>query len=367
MPEEPPRFVTVNDYEPAARSVLERAVYDYYAGGAGDEKALARNLTAYDDWTIHPRVLRGVGTPDPSTTVFGVPLAFPVLVAPWAFQWMACRDGEQGTARGAALSGTVMVVSSTAVDQLEAIALASPAPKWWQLYVFTDRARTEAMLGRAVAAGYGAVVWTVDAPVLGTRDRDTRNGFTPPVGVSGDLVFDPALTWDDLAWIRRAAPGLPVLAKGIMTGADARVAVEHGIDGIVVSNHGGRQLDRMPSALEVLPEVVEAVAGRVPVLMDGGIRRGTDVLTALALGAAAVMVARPVAWGLAVAGADGVADVLRILREELVTAMKVCGTRTVADITADLVRPAASARPPRADWYAGPPEQPAGPGAASAP
>jgi 4-hydroxymandelate oxidase len=151
-----------------------------------------------------------------------------------------------------------------------------------------------------------------------------------------------------------------------MTGADARLAVEHGIDGIVVSNHGGRQLDRMPSALEVLPEVVEAVAGRVPVLMDGGIRRGTDVLTALALGAAAVMVARPVAWGLAVAGADGVADVLRILREELVTAMTICGTRIVADITEDLVRPAANGRPPRAGWYAGPPGSPAGPGAASA-
>ena len=362
-----PRFVTVDDYEPAARSVLERAVYDYYAGGAGDEKALARNLAAYDEWTIHPRVLRGVGTPDPSTTVFGVPLSFPVVVAPWAFQWMAHGDGEQGTARGAAVAGTVMVVSSTAVAQLEAIASASPAPKWWQLYVFTDRGRTRAMLGRAVAAGYSAVVWTVDAPVLGTRDRDTRNGFTPPVGVSGDLVFDPALTWDDLGWIRAAAPGLPVLAKGIMTGADARLAVEHGIDGIVVSNHGGRQLDRMPSALEVLPEVVEAVAGRVPVLMDGGIRRGTDVLTALALGAAAVMVAKPVAWGLAVAGADGVADVLRILREELVTAMTVCGTRTVADITADLVRQVASARPPRADWYADPPGQPAGSGAASAP
>ena len=358
--QQPPRFVTVDDYEPAARSVLERAVYDYYAGGAGDEKTLARNLAAYDEWTFHPRVLRGVGTPDPSTSVFGVPLSFPVVVAPWAFQWMAHSDGEQGTARGTSLAGTVMVVSSTAVDQLEAIASASPGPKWWQLYVFTDRGRTEAMLGRAVGAGYGAVVWTVDAPVLGTRDRDTRNGFTPPVGVAGDLVFDPALTWDDLQWIRAAAPGLPVLVKGIMTGVDARLAVAHGIDGIVVSNHGGRQLDRMPSALEVLSEVVEAVAGRVPVLMDGGIRRGTDVLTALALGAAAVMVAKPVAWGLAVAGGDGVADVLRILREELVTAMSVCGTRTVADITSDLVRPAVRGQRPRADWYAGPPGSPAG-------
>ncbi len=333
------RYVSTGEYEQAARDLLDPAVYDYYAGGAGDERTLAENVRAFDDWVLRPRVLRGVGRPDPSTRILGTDLACPVIVAPWAYQWMARPEGECATAAAAAREGTVMVVSSTAVEQLETIAAAAAGPKWWQLYVFTDRGWTREMLQRAAAAGYEAVVWTVDMPVPGTRNRDARNGFVMPVGVTGDLVFDPALSWDDLEWIRAAAPGLPVLAKGILTAEDAVLAVEHGVDAIVVSNHGGRQLDRSPSGLGALPEVVAAVGGRVPVLMDGGVRRGTDVLTALALGAAAVMVARPVVWGLAVGGEDGVAEVLALLREELVTSMAVAGCRTVAEITSGLVAP----------------------------
>jgi 4-hydroxymandelate oxidase len=330
-------FVTVDDYEEAARALLAPDVYDFYAGGAGDERTLRENPRAYDDWVLRPRVLRGVGTPDPSTTVLGVPVSMPILVAPWAYQKMAHAEGDRATARGAAEAGTVMVVSSTALADLEDIAQATAGPKWWQLYVFTDRERTRDMLQRVAAAGYGALMWTVDVPFLGLRHRDTRSGFELPIGARGDLVFEPALTWDDLDWIRSAAPGLPVLAKGILTAEDARIAVDQGLEGIVVSNHGGRQLDGSPATLRALPEVLEAVGGRVPVLVDGGVRRGTDVLKALALGATAVMVARPVAWGLAVNGAEGVADVLGILRAELVNVMALAGCKTVGEIERGLV------------------------------
>jgi 4-hydroxymandelate oxidase len=331
---EPPRFVIVDDYEPAARALLPRDAYDYYAGGAGDERTLADNLGAFDRWLLRPRFLRGSGTPDTSTSVLGTSVSFPVLVAPWAYQRMAHPDGESATARAASRAGTVMCVSTTTVGYLEEVAAAADGPKWWQLYVFSDREMTAETLKRAAAAGFAAIVWTVDFPVAGLRHRDTRNGFVMPIGLpSEDLVYDPGLTWDDLAWIRSQVPGLPVLVKGLLTAEDARLALDAGVDGIVVSNHGGRQLDASPAALDALPEVAEAVGGRVPVLMDGGVRRGTDVLTALALGASAVMVGRPTAWGLSVAGEEGVADVLRILRDEFANAMALTGCHTVTEIT----------------------------------
>ena len=334
--------MTLDDFEPEARAALSPDVYDYFAGGAGEEWTMQENRRAFDRWILRPRVLRGAAEPDPSVTVLGVPLSFPVIVAPWAFQWIAHADGEAGTARAAAAEGTLMVVSSTAEAKLEEIAAASTGPKWWQLYVFTDRGRTRDMLQRAAAAGYSALVWTVDAPVLGVRHRDTRSGFQLPVGVHGDLVIDPSLTWDDLAWIREASGGLPVLAKGVLTAEDARIAVEHGVEGVVVSNHGGRQLDGSSATLDALPEVVEAVGGRVPVLMDGGVRRGSDVLKALALGATAVMVGRATVWALAAGGSEGVATALRMLRAEVVNAMSIAGCRTVAEIDGGLV-----ARAPR--------------------
>ena len=335
------RSVTVDDYEPIARERLPRDVYDFYAGGAGDEWTLAENRRAFERWSLRPRYLRGAGIPDPSTSILGVPISFPVLVAPWAYQRLAHPDGELATARAAAAAGTAMVVSSTSMEFLEEVAVASDGPKWWQLYVFDDRGFTSEMLTRVVAAGYGAICLTVDVPVLGLRHRDTRSGFVIPFGLPrSELTFDPALSWDDISWVRERTAGLPLLAKGILTAEDAELAVEAGVDGIIVSNHGGRQLDGAPAGITALPEVVDAVAGRLPVLVDGGVRRGTDILKAIALGASAVMVARPLIWGLVVDGETGVSHVLALLRAEFENAMALTGCRTVGDITGALVAPA---------------------------
>jgi 4-hydroxymandelate oxidase len=328
-----PPYLQVDDYEPVARDKLPPDVYDYFAGGAGDERMLSENRRAFDRWVLRPRMLRGSGSPDATTELLGTSVAFPVLVAPWAYQRMAHEDGERGTVRGAARAGTIAVVSSTAVDDLEAIAAASDGPKWWQLYLFAEPRLSAELLHRVVAAGYGAICWTVDFPVAGLRHRDTRSGFVMPFGHEGaDYLYEPNMTWDHLSFIRENAQGLPILVKGILTAEDAALAVEHGVAGIVVSNHGGRQLDSTLAPLDALPEVVEAVGGRVPVLMDGGVRRGTDVLKALALGAAAVLVGRPVVWGLAAEGEDGVAGVLEILRDEVENAMALAGYRSVAEI-----------------------------------
>lgn len=328
-----PKIVTVDDYEPLARERLATDVYDYFAGGAGDEWTLAENRRAFERWVIRPRMLTGAWPVHPSIELLGTSIDAPVLVAPWAYQMRAHPDGERATARAAARAKTVMVVSSTTVDYLEDVAGASDGPKWWQLYVFTERGETVDMLHRVHAAGFAAVCLTVDFPVGGLRHRDTRNDFDMPIGLPQDeLTFAPDLTWDDLSWIRAAAP-VPLLVKGIMTAEDARIGVEVGVDGIVVSNHGARQLDSVHAPITVLPEIVEAVEGRVPVLVDGGFRRGTDIFKALALGATAVLVGRPACWGLAAAGEEGVVDVLRILRAELENTMILAGTRSVADIT----------------------------------
>ncbi len=338
MPDERP--VTLDEWEAAARGVLPPGVFHYIAGGAGAERTLAANDAAFDRWTIWPSMLRGSGEPDPSTSVLGTPFAFPVGIAPWAFQWQVHADGESGTARAAAALGVPMCVSSTVLDGLEDVA-ASGASLWWQLYIWRDRAATADLLQRAEAAGYRALVWTVDVPALGRRHRDTRTGYALPVGPAGSpQEFEPNLSWDDLAWIRAQAPSLPVIVKGIVRDDDARAAIEHGADAIVVSNHGGRQLDRAPATLDALPGVVDAAAGRVPVLVDGGIRDGADVVIALALGAAAVLVGRPSAWGLAFGGQAGVEAVLGFLRDGFVSAMANAGCRAVGDIARDLVRPA---------------------------
>lgn len=336
-----PRYLQVDDYEPVAKEKLPPDVYDYYAGGAGDERTLEENLRAFDRWVLRPRYLRGSGLPDTSIELLGTRVEFPILVAPWAYQGRAHPDGERGTVRGAARAGTIPVVSSTAIDDLEQIAAASDGPKWWQLYLFADAGLNAEMLGRVVAAGYEAICWTVDFPVVGLRHRDARSGFVIPLGIGdADYLYEPNMTWDHLTFIREHAPGLPVLVKGILTAEDAVLAVEHGAEGIVVSNHGGRQLDSCPASLDALPEVVEAVDGRLPVLMDGGVRRGTDVLKAIALGAAAVMVGRPAAWGLAADGEGGVAGVLDIFRAEVENAMALTGCGSVAEIGRELVAPA---------------------------
>jgi 4-hydroxymandelate oxidase len=285
-------------------------------------------------------MLTGAFPPDPSTELLGARIAAPIVVAPWAYQRLAHPDGELATARAASRAGTIMVVSTTAQDRLEEIAAVGDGPTWWQLYVFTERAVTVETLHRVHEAGYAAICFTVDFPVAGLRHRDTRTGFDMPFGLPhSDLVFDPNITWDDIAWIREHAP-LPILVKGIMTAEDARLAVEAGADGVVVSNHGARQLDAVAATITVLPEIAEAVDGRIPVLMDGGVRRGTDVFKAIALGATAVMVGRPICWGLAVGGEEGVADVLRILRGELENTMALAGAHALSDVTPSLVAPA---------------------------
>jgi 4-hydroxymandelate oxidase len=338
MPEERP--VTLDEWEAAARAILPPGVFHYIAGGAGAERTLAANDAAFDRWTIWPSMLRRSGDPDPSTSVLGTQFAFPVGIAPWAFQWQVHADGEPGTARAAAALGVPMCVSSTLLDGLEDVA-ASGAVLWWQLYIWRDRDATADLLRRAEGAGFRALVWTVDVPALGRRHRDTRTGFALPVGPAGSpQEFEPNLSWDDLAWIRAQAPSLSVIVKGILRADDARAAIDHGADAIVVSNHGGRQLDRAPASLDALPGVVDAVQGRVPVLVDGGIRDGADVLIALALGASAVLVGRPTAWGLAVGGQAGVQEVLTFLRDGFISAMANAGCRTIDDITRDLVRPA---------------------------
>jgi 4-hydroxymandelate oxidase len=332
-----PLFLTVDDFEPLARERLSPDVYGYYAGGAGDEWTLRENRAAFERLVIRPRMLTAAFPPDPSTELLGSAIAAPILVAPWAYQRLAHPDGELATARAASRAGTIMVVSTTAQEILEDIASAGDHPTWWQLYVYTERSVTVETLHRVHEAGYSAICFTVDFPVAGLRHRDTRTGFDMPFGLPhSDLVFDPNIGWDDLAWIREQAP-LPILVKGILTAEDARLAVESGADGIVVSNHGARQLDSVAATITVLPEIVEAVDGRIPVVMDGGVRRGTDVFKALALGANAVMVGRPICWGLTVGGEDGVFDVLRILREELENTMALAGTHALSDITPSFV------------------------------
>lgn len=342
-------YLRVDDYEPIARAKLAEDLWDFYEGGAGDERTLVENRRAFDRWVLRPRVLRAAASPDASTTLLGATIAMPILVAPWAFQRRAHPAGERALVRATGRAGTVAVISSTAADDLEGVAGEAAGPLWWQLYLFTDRGRSADLLRRVTDAGYGAVCWTVDLPVLGLRHRDTRSGFTVPVPPGDeDLMYEQHLTWDHLAFIREHAPGVPVVVKGLLTGEDGALSVEHGADAIVVSNHGGRQLDSSPAGLDALPEVVEAVDGRVPVLMDGGVRRGTDVLKALALGAAGVLVGRPTIWGLAAEGEDGVLGVLEILRLELENAMALTGCRSIGEIGRDLVARAPGVTGPNA-------------------
>jgi 4-hydroxymandelate oxidase len=306
-------------------------------------------------------VLVDVADRDTSTTVLGTPVAFPILVAPTAMQRMAHREGELATSRACAEAGTVMVLSTIASSTIEDVAAAAPeAPRWFQLYVHRDRGLTAELVERAVVAGYRALVLTVDTPVLGIRDRDSRNRFSAPPGVglsnvgarflpevgpgdSGLAAYvraqqDPAVTWKDVEWLRSLSD-LPIVLKGILTAEDAALAAEAEVDGVAVSNHGGRQLDGTIAALDALPEVVDA-SGPCEVYVDGGVRRGSDVLKALALGARAVMVGRPVLWGLAAEGVAGVRRVLRLLAQDLDVCMAIAGCRSVDDITPDLVRPA---------------------------
>ena len=350
-------LLTVRDFEKAARAALSAMAYDYYRSGADAERTLRENLHAYRRWQIHSRVLVDVSRLTFETEILGAPVSMPILVAPTAYHKLAHPDGELATARAAARAGTLLTVSTLATTSLEDVARASNGPLWFQLYVHKDRELTRSLVERAEAAGYRAIVLTVDTPVLGRRLRDVRNGFCLSEGlVMANLVdtklgegvtgsalqryiasrHDASLSWRDVAWLR-SITRLPLVLKGIVRPDDTLLAIESGAAGVIVSNHGARQLDSAPATLDVLPRVVEAANGRIPVLVDGGVRWGTDVLKALALGASAVMLGRPVLWGLAAAGETGVLRVLEILRDELATAMALAGCPSLVSIDRSLV------------------------------
>jgi 4-hydroxymandelate oxidase len=351
---------SLDTYEDAARGVLPRAVYDYFAGGAEDEVTLRANRTAYERYYLRPRVMVDVSHVDASVELLGERLAFPVALAPAALQRLANPEGELATARAARAAGSLLIASTLSTYSVDDIAAAAPGPLWLQLYVFRDRELTRELVERAERAGCRAICLTVTVPVQGNRERDLRNQFRLPVGVEmanflglrqarfPDAVtgsglnafisreFDPTLTWDAIDWLR-STTALPIVLKGIVTPEDASLAVEHGAAAIIVSNHGGRQLDGAEPTLFALPRVAAAVAGRIPVLVDGGIRRGSDVVKALCLGARAVLIARPYLWGLAVGGQKGVEHVLSLLRAEVERTLALLGRPTVAALGPEVV------------------------------
>ncbi|MEU1568628.1 alpha-hydroxy acid oxidase [Streptomyces mirabilis] len=353
--------ITLADFHDAARDLLPVPAYDYLQGGAADERTVHWNAEAYERLALLPRVLTGTGGVDTRRTLYGTELPTPVLLAPTASHGLFHPDAEAATVRGAAAAETLTTVSTFSTLTLEEIGAAATGPWWFQLYVQRDRALTEDLVLRARAAGATACVVTVDTPVTGLRERDMRNGFAlPSHGMPANLAgraaepgrnaaepahhgihdprIDPAVSWSDLEWLRSVS-GLPVLAKGIVRPDDARRAAESGI-GIWMSNHGGRNLDTAIAPLTTLPVVAAVVEGRVPVLIDGGIRRGTDVVKALALGADAVAIGRPYVWGLAAGGAEGVTAVLSALHRETELALALLGAPDLAALTPDLVRPA---------------------------
>jgi L-lactate dehydrogenase (cytochrome) len=376
-------LLTVEDWRRAARRRLPRAVFDFVDGGAGDEVTLRRNRAAFDRLLFNPRVLVDVSKRDQAVTVLGQRVESPVLVAPTGMPGLCWRNGALAAAAAAGRAGTIYTLSTHSSSSIEDVAAAATGPLWFQLYVWQNRELTRSFVERARASGYTALVLTVDVPIISTRERDVRNGFTIPPRVTlrnaldtlrrpawiarvllgprltlanlvgaaeaprGDLItlggvanrqVDPSVTWGDLRWFRSLWPG-PLLLKGVLSVEDARLAADHGVDGLIVSNHGGRQLDGAPASLEVLPEIADAVGSRVEVLLDGGVRRGADVVKALALGARAVMVGRPYLYGLAVGGGPGVERVLAVLRAEIDKALGLVGVPRAADLDRSALRP----------------------------
>jgi isopentenyl diphosphate isomerase/L-lactate dehydrogenase-like FMN-dependent dehydrogenase len=342
-------FLNVADYEREAERLLEPGPFGYFAGGAGDESTLRDNVEAFSRWQLRPRVLVDVSEVMTGTAVLGREAKMPLLVAPTAFQRLAHADGEVATARAAASAGTIMCQSTlSSVTPAELAAAAPDARLWFQLYWSSDRGFTADLVASIVEAGFEALVLTVDFPAAGRRERDLRAAFAlpddlPAPNIPGSLqrqdfhaalgaLVDTTLTWRDLEWLRERCP-LPLLLKGILSAEDGLLAAEHGAAGVIVSNHGGRQLDGVAASLDALPEVAEAVGERTEVLLDGGVRRGTDVLKALALGARAVLSGRAVVWGLAVGGEQGVREVLELLRAEIALGLTHLGCRSPAEVT----------------------------------
>ena len=355
-------YLNLHDLEPLAKEKLPAPIFDFIAGGAEDEVTLRANRAAFEAITFRPRVLVDVSNVDTSTTVLGLTLPFPVMLAPVAMHRLVHPEGEAATARAATSAGTVMILSTMSSISIEDVAAAADGPKWFQLYCYSEKGVTERLVKRAEAAGFSALCLTVDVPRLGRRERDLRHvlEFPPdvipqnfvqeidmssiPLTSQGSAIsayaaslMDQTLTWDTISWLK-SITSMPVIVKGILTPEDAALAADHGAAAIVVSNHGGRQLDSSPATIAVLPEIVDAVSSRLDVIVDGGVRRGTDVLKALALGAKAVLIGRPNIWGLAVNGEVGVSQVLSLLRTELEWAMALCGITSVDQVTRRLVR-----------------------------
>jgi L-lactate dehydrogenase (cytochrome)/(S)-mandelate dehydrogenase len=374
------RAYSIDALRQLARGALPRPVFDFADGGAEDEFTLRRNEAAFDGLRLLPQPLRGAATRDLSVTLFGKRSSLPVIVGPTGLAGLFWPDGERCAARAAAAAGTAFCLSHGSVCSLEQLAATGAAPRWMQVFVYRDRGFTRELTERAAAAGFDALVLTTDNQLLGNRERDIRNGFSIPPrfgpaeylsmafrpgwlwrmrgelsritfgnyvrpGEAADIraiagrmasLLDPSMCWKDVEELRKAWSG-PLILKGVLHPAEARMAVERGVDGLIVSNHGGRQLDGAPASLEALPAVVEAVGGRIPVLLDGGVRRGADVVKALALGAAACLVGRPQLWGLAVAGEAGVAHMLEIYRREIDRVLGLCGISRIADIDRNLL------------------------------
>ena len=327
-----PEPINVHDYEALARSVLDPAVWAYYSGGAGDETSLRENRAAYERFRLLPRALRGISEVELRTSVLGLPVEMPVLVSPMALHGLASEAGECATARAAGSTGTVFTTSIEASRTLEEVAAAATGPIWSQLYHYPDRGVVESLVRRMEAAGFGAIVLTVDSPRWGRHERSERTpskslatrGANLDLGYYDPAIWEHAVSWRDVEWLR-SVTDLPLILKGILHPQDAALAARHGAAAIIVSNHGGRQLDGAIASLDALPAVADAAGDTVEVYLDGGIRRGTDILRALTLGARAVLVGRPVLWGLAVGGEAGARRVLELLGEELESALALCG------------------------------------------
>lgn len=337
--------LNVFEYEILARERMDPVYWDFYAGGSDDEVTLRANQADFSRIRLRPRMLVDVTQCDTSTSVLGLPVPMPILVAPTSMHCLAHPEGECATAQGAGAAGTLMIASTDATRTLEEIAQAASGPPWFQLYIYHSLEVAAGLVRRAEAAGYQAITLTVDLPVIGNRERSKRHAVPMPppplveanfVGFEQEDLGQVPVTWETVDWLC-SITSLPLLLKGILTAEDALLALEHSVSGIIVSNHGGRQLDGVVTSFEALPEIVDAVAGHCEVYMDGGIRCGTDILKALALGARAVLVGRPVLWGLAANGAHGVQQVLEILHTELERAMKLAGCPTIASINRSLV------------------------------
>ncbi|CAN5660426.1 alpha-hydroxy acid oxidase [soil metagenome] len=343
------RILNLNQFESYAREKMEPYAFDYYFGGAADEVTMRSNLDAWSRFSLRPRVLVDVSSVDTSSSLLGADVSMPVGFAPTALHKLAHPDGELASARATGEAGALLCLSTLSSYSIEEVARHSTVPRWFQLYVHKERDVAIDLVKRAVASGYSAIVVTADLPVPGYRERELAHDLTVPVTATpanfpntateeefNDYMIglqDQALTWEDLKWIRDAAGEVPVLVKGILTEEDAVLAREHGAAGIIVSNHGGRQLDRTPAAINVLEEIVQAAGAGCEVYLDGGVRRGTDVITALALGAQGAFIGRPLLYALAAAGGEGVSRALELMRAEIANAMTLLGVTRIDEIT----------------------------------